>query len=111
MKIPFVFGKPALEENFADRKEEIHQIVQNFKSLSNTILISPRGWGKSSLMKKAAEISIKTEHDLKFCFVSLNGIKNEEEFYNTVAKELLRIVSTEFEVIRGIAKSTLEKYF
>ncbi|MBK7095464.1 MAG: ATP-binding protein [Saprospiraceae bacterium] len=111
MKIPFVFGKPALEENFADRKEEIHQIVQNFKSLSNTILISPRGWGKSSLMKKAAEISIKTEHDLKFCFVSLNGIKNEEEFYNTVAKELLRIVSTEFEVIRGIAKKYLGKIF
>ena len=59
METPFVFGRLAKENNFTDRIEETAHLVTNFKSLINTILISPRRWGKSSLVFKAAGIAMK----------------------------------------------------
>ena len=49
METPFIFGKIATEKNFTDREKETADLVQNFTSLINTIIISPRRWGKSSL--------------------------------------------------------------
>ena len=51
METPFIFGKIATEKNFTDREKETASLVQNFTSLINTIIISPRRWGKSSLVK------------------------------------------------------------
>lgn len=68
MKIPFVFGQPATEENFTGRSKETQQIVQNCLSHTNTIIISPEGWGKTSLVKKVSGECLKYEHNIKFCF-------------------------------------------
>ena len=50
METPFVFGKIASDKNFTDRKNETERVALNFNSSVNTILISPRRWGKSSLV-------------------------------------------------------------
>ena len=50
METPFIFGKIATDKNFTDREMETSSLVQNFTSLINTIIISPRRWGKSSLV-------------------------------------------------------------
>jgi hypothetical protein len=42
MKTPFTFGKIALDKDFTDREKEMIRLVQNFTSLTHTILISPR---------------------------------------------------------------------
>ena len=55
METPFLFGKIATEKNFTDREKETADLAQNFTSLINTIIISPRRWGKSSLVNKAAK--------------------------------------------------------
>ena len=55
MKTPFVFGRIASEQEFTDRQVETQHLVNNFNGLVNTILISPRRWGKSSLVNKAAK--------------------------------------------------------
>ena len=55
METPFVFGKIASDKNFTDRKVETERLVSNFTSSVNTILISPRRWGKSSLVEKASD--------------------------------------------------------
>ena len=47
-----IFGKIATDKNFTDREKETADLVQNFMSLINTIIISPRRWGKSSLVNK-----------------------------------------------------------
>ena len=44
METPFIFGKIATEKNFTDRELETANLVQNFTSLINTIIISPRRW-------------------------------------------------------------------
>ena len=49
METPFIFGKIATEKNFTDREKETADLVQNFMSLINTIIISPRRCGKVRL--------------------------------------------------------------
>ena len=55
MTAPFIFGKIAEGNNFIDRELDTKRLADNFMSLTNTILISPRRWGKSSLVHKAGK--------------------------------------------------------
>ena len=64
METPFIFGKIATEKNFTDREKETADLVQNFMSLINTIIISPRRWGKSSLVNKAAKLAMAQDSNL-----------------------------------------------
>ena len=54
-KLPFIFGKSSDLINFTDREEETSRLEMNFKSLINTTIISPRRWGKTSLVENVAE--------------------------------------------------------
>jgi uncharacterized protein len=89
METPFVFGKIASDKNFTDRKIETERIALNFISSVNTILISPRRWGKSSLVARAADIAYKKNRNLKFCFIDLNNVRSEEQFYQQLATKVL----------------------
>lgn len=89
METPFVFGKIASDENFTDRKSETARLVSNFSSSVNTILISPRRWGKSSLVAKAAEIASRKNKSIRFCFIDLNSVRTEEQFYQQLATKVL----------------------
>lgn len=90
MEAPFIFGKIATDENFTDRQEETVHIVNNFKSLINTIIISPRRWGKSSLVHRAATIAQKEDKKLKVCTVDLFNVKTEEQFYIAFTKSIIQ---------------------
>jgi AAA+ ATPase superfamily predicted ATPase len=90
MEAPFVFGKIASAKNFTDRKQETERLIQNFSSAVNTVLISPRRWGKTSLVVHAAEILQKKNKEIRFCFVDLNNIRTEEQFYQYFATAVLR---------------------
>lgn len=48
---PFQFGTLATNENFIDRQEDRALLKQLLSSHINVMLISPRRWGKSSLVK------------------------------------------------------------
>ena len=56
MEIPFVYGKIVADNDFTDREEETRKLVSNFLSRTNTAIISPRRWGKSSLVNKASRL-------------------------------------------------------
>ena len=55
MNILFVYGKIAEKENFTNRKTEQEILYQSFCSLVNTIIISPRRWGKTSLVNQVVQ--------------------------------------------------------
>ena len=59
---PFQFGTLATEENFIDRVEDRAMLKQMLASHINVMLISPRRWGKSSLVKKAMGESVISTH-------------------------------------------------
>lgn len=97
MNAPFVFGKIAKSDNFTDREKETALLVSNFNSLINTIIISPRRWGKSSLVAKAADIATAQNEKLKICKVDLFNVRNEEHFYELLAMNILKATSTKWE--------------
>ncbi|MDR2835320.1 MAG: ATPase [Bacteroidales bacterium] len=106
-EVPFIFGKIADTDNFTDRKVESKQLYQNFSSLINTIIISPRRWGKTSLVKSVTQ-KIKAEKPkVKVCLLDIFNVKTEMEFYLVLAKTVLQSTSSKWEEIAENAKQFL----
>jgi len=99
MKTPFIYGKIATGDYFTDREKEIRQLKQNFLSGTNTILISPRRWGKSSLVIKAADEIMAQKKDIKIVQLDLFNLRTEEEFYKSLSEKLLLTVSNKLEEV------------
>jgi hypothetical protein len=91
---PFTFGKIASEAEFTDRDAERQHMMNNFKGGINTILISPRRWGKSSLVNQVAKETIRKEKKIRICLIDLYNIRTEKEFYQELALQVLKTSST-----------------
>ena len=89
METPFIFGKIATEKNFTDREKETADLVQNFTSLINTIIISPRRWGKSSLVNKAAKLAMAQDGNLRICHIDLFNVRSEQSKVRKVSFRIL----------------------
>lgn len=109
MENPFIYGKIAKGVNFTDREKEQERIILNIQSGINSILISPRRWGKSSLVDKVAERVTLTKKNIRFCFIDLFNIRSEQEFYETLARELLKSTSSRTEEWMENGKRFLKK--
>jgi Predicted ATPase (AAA+ superfamily) len=106
-KLPFMFGKSSDFINFTDREEESQRLEMNFKSLINTMIISPRRWGKTSLVENVAE-KIRNEHkDIKVCKIDIFSVRSEAEFYEHFAKKILKSTSSRWEEMAENAKTFL----
>jgi AAA+ ATPase superfamily predicted ATPase len=99
---PFIFGKLANQKHFVNREEEKEMLRKNLEGGINTILISPRRWGKSSLVKEVSLLSAKNEK-FAWCFIDMFAIRNERELYETIAKEVLRQTASKQENILNTA--------
>lgn len=105
MSKPFLYGKLAGGGYFTNRTAELKSLAGNFTSGINTILISPRRWGKSSLVWNTAEAVKRKQKDIKFCFVDLFNVRTEEEFYEMYARELIKASASKWEErIEGVRK-------
>ena len=104
METPFIFGKIATEKNFTDREQETDYLVSHFTSLINTIIISPRRWGKSSLVNKAAKLAMEQDSELRICHIDLFNVRNEEHFYSLLAQKVIAATSSKWEEAIGNAK-------
>lgn len=109
MKSPFQYGKIVEGKFFTNRKNEINKLISNFENDINTILLSPRRWGKSSLVKNASRIAVKKNKNLTFCFIDLFNLRDENEFYETFAKEVIKVTSNKFEELVRIGKEYLKR--
>lgn len=92
----FVFGVSVSDYNFIGRKEEIRRLKMNFEEGINTILISPRRWGKTSLVKKVCEVVDRKK--VIPVFVDIFKCKTEYEFYNALAEAVLKQTSSKAEL-------------
>lgn len=97
MKSPFQYGTIVDKECFVNRVEERKQLKELLGSGINVMLISPRRWGKSSLVKVAMDELMHEDKRTKVCFIDAFSIKTEAEFYRTFAKEVISCTSSTLE--------------
>lgn len=102
---PFIFGRAAEGAYFTDREEDAKRLTANLTHGIHTILISPRRWGKTSLVKKV--ISEAKRSDISFVFIDIFQCKTEYDFYKTFANEVVRQTSTKFDEWVETAKTFL----
>jgi len=110
MKTPFVYGKVAIGDYFTDRQEEIKQLKQNYLSGTNTILISPRRWGKSSLVQKVVDEIKAEEREFRVVQLDLFNLRTEEDFYKSLSENLLKAVSTKLEELIDNTQKFMKKW-
>jgi len=110
METPFVYGKVAAGNYFTDREDEIKILKQNFLLGTNTILISPRRWGKSSLVKKAADEIMAKEKSIRIVQLDLFNLRTEEEFYKFLSEKLLMAVSSKVEELIANARKFMKQW-
>jgi Predicted ATPase (AAA+ superfamily) len=102
---PFVFGKAVEGSYFTDREEDAKRLTANLTHGINTTLISPRRWGKTSLVKKV--ISEIKRPDIKTVFIDIFQCKTEYEFYRTFSTAVIKQTSSKIEEWVEMAKAFL----
>ena len=90
MKAPFVFGKLAEGKEFTNREQETKTLIENFDAGINTIIISPRRWGKSSLVKHATEKLKRKDKNVLVIYIDLFNLKTEDEFYKVLLNKVIQ---------------------
>lgn len=111
MNIPFAYGKIVEDADFTDRTDETVHLMGNFLSLTNTAIISPRRWGKSSLVAKAIKATQAEQKDILFVRMNVFKCDNPQEFYSLFAKKILEDISSSSEALLANAKEFIARLF
>lgn len=105
MKKSFIYGMAVSGENFTDRIMETKRIKANFENGVNTILISPRRMGKTSLVNRVCE-TIDTEQ-VRTIRLDIYDCRSEYDFYEKFACEILKQTAGKIEQLLADAKEFL----
>ncbi len=92
---PFVFGVVTSGDNFTDREKETARLLLNFRHGINTVLISPRRWGKTSLVKKACGLA--QSDTLKVVYLDVFSCRSDRDFYDAFASAVLKQTSSKLD--------------
>ncbi len=92
---PFIFGVATSGDNFTDREKETARLLSNFQHGVNTVLISPRRWGKTSLVRKVCHLA--QSDNLKIVYLDIFSCRSDREFYDTFAEAVLKQTSSKWD--------------
>jgi AAA+ ATPase superfamily predicted ATPase len=103
MKNPFKYGELSTGENFCNRKVEIKRLQSAFRDGQSIVIISPRRWGKSSLVNR----SVATFKGKLICIqIDCFGISSSREFYAAFLKTTLQQTNSKLQqVVDTVTKS------
>ena len=90
MKNPFKFGTVVEDAYFTDRKEELVRVKQILDSENHLILISPRRFGKTSLINKATK-----EINRPVISIDLQLITGVSDFASQLLKRIFKAYPSE----------------
>jgi AAA+ ATPase superfamily predicted ATPase len=110
MENPFKFGTIVEEEYFTDRVDEVAYICQFIQSANHLILISPRRFGKSSVVAKAVKqsgrksITINLQQVTSVADLSAKLLR---EFFKVHPIERVKHLITHFRIIPTVTSNAL----
>lgn len=105
VKKPFIYGMSVEGEHFTDRELETKRLQLNFEHGVNSILISPRRMGKTSLVKKVKRLT--ESPTLKIVYMDIYKCRSEYDFYEKYASAIIQETSTKMERMIENAKDFL----
>ena len=105
MEKSFVYGIAVTDYNFTGRKEETRRLIANFEGGINSILISPRRWGKTSLVDHVQR-QLK-DSDIIIVQLDIFGCKTEYDFYNALAVAVLKQTASKVQLWMDEARDFL----
>jgi uncharacterized protein len=94
---PFIYGNTVSTDSFTNREAEAEKLRRNLTSGINTMIISPRRWGKSSLVEKVIYDIRKKEKTHRAVIIDLFSAGSEEEFLETFAREVIKASSPKWQ--------------
>ena len=105
-KKSFIFGTAVSDYNFIGREKETQRLMANFTEGINTILISPRRIGKTSLVKHVKRL-LDHQDDIIVVYLDMFACKTEYEFYNALSAAVLKQTASHAEKWMEYAKDFL----
>jgi len=96
MEKSFVYGTAVTDYNFTGRSEETRRLKANFTAGINSILISPRRYGKTSLVDHVCR-NLNRE-DIIIVRLDIFGCKTEYDFYNALAVAVLKQTASKLQL-------------
>ncbi len=102
---PFIYGMSVEGEHFTDRDLETKRLQLNFEHGVNSILISPRRMGKTSLVKKVKRLT--ESPTLKIVYMDIYKCRSEYDFYEKYASAIIQETATKMEIMIENAKEFL----
>ena len=109
MDSPFIYGKTVSVASFTNREADAAKLRSNLLNGINTMLISPRRWGKSSLVEKVVFDINKNNKQVKTIVIDLFSVSSEEEFLQLYAREVIKASSTKWQEWMSIGKEFFKK--
>lgn len=94
---PFIYGTTVSSYSFTNREEESDKLKRNLLGGINTTIISPRRWGKSSLVEKVIGDISKKHKNNRTVIIDLFAVGSQEEFLETFAREIIKASSSKWE--------------
>ena len=96
MENPFIYGVATHGDCFTDREKETERLKMNFTHGINTMIISPRRWGKTSLVNRVAEL-LADNDKVKVVRMDAFSCRTEDDFYKLFATEIIKQTSNKVE--------------
>jgi histone H3/H4 len=85
---PFIFGEVVSEPNFVDRAKELDQLVRDLADGQKVFLLSPRRFGKSSLVAMAL-LKLRKRH-IRTVSLTVSSYSSYTQFLERFAEKVLR---------------------
>jgi hypothetical protein len=106
---PFNFGDIAFDAGFADRRQELAELTVDIRNGQNVVVFAPRRYGKSSLVRRAAQ-SLVVRREVLVAQVDLMLTATKEQLaaalakaiYDEIATPLFRVRERMSQVVSGL---------
>ena len=102
MSKPFIYGMSVEGNHFTDRELETQRLRLDFENGVNSILISPRRMGKTSLVRKV--MSLIDDKKVKVVYMDIYKCRTEYEFYEKFASTIIQSTATKVDKMLETAK-------
>lgn len=106
---PFIYGTTVSVQSFTNREAESAKLQSNLLNGINTTIISPRRWGKSSLVEKVITDINKKNKKTKTIIIDLFSVSREEEFLEQFAREVIKASSSKWQEWMSSGKDFFKK--